>query len=384
MIISRVGVLVVLVAAGLSLAVAPAASAATGSISGTVMEFGGTTPIAGVEVCVESREEGSGEEWMYLCAETDELGEYSVPNIPDGSYVVEFWPKGLNYIRQYYPDKSFYEEAIPVTVASGAAVTGLDAHLKQGGTIRGRVTDALSGDGLQWVEVCAFVPDEFFGGCATSDAEGDYSIAGLPAGSYVVEFWSEEGYEDAYYGGGSGTPVQVSVGATASGIDAALEKGAMLSGRVTDAATGAGVAQTLVCLHPASPGAYGGCALSGKAGLYSFDGLPGGSYKVGFSEEPEEAFEDGYETQFYDGKATLAEASVITLAAHEARTGVDARLTRPAARPPVVVPILTSPFQVTQPPHRRSACRKGFEKKKVRGKAHCVKRGKKRHRKPHH
>ena len=375
---SRVGVLVVFVAAGLCLVAAPGASAATGSISGTVTQFGTATPIGGIEVCVESREEGaSGDEWFYVCVETGGSGGYSVPNVPDGSYTVEFWPKGQNYIRQFYLDASRYEDAIPVTVAGGQAVSGRDAHLKEGGIISGRVTDALSGDGLQGIEVCAFVPEEYFGGCAGSDANGDYSIPGLAAGSYVVEFWSEDGYQEAVYGGGNGTPVDVTVGATTSGIDAALEKGAGISGRVTDATTGAGVSRTLVCLHEASSGGYLGCTLSGSTGLYSFEGLAGGSYKVGFSEEPEPEFADGYSTQFFDGKATLAEANVITLAAPEVRTGIEGRLTRPGARSPVVAPIVTSPFHATRAPRHRAACKKGFKKKTVKGKTRCVKRKKK-------
>jgi hypothetical protein len=70
------------------------------------------------------------------------------------------------------------------------------APLVASGTIEGKVTDAVSTNGLQGIEVCALPleeteeeeNEELFFHCQTTGAQGAYTITSLTPGRYVVEF----------------------------------------------------------------------------------------------------------------------------------------------------------------------------------------------------
>jgi carboxypeptidase family protein len=185
---------------GLLLVPALAAAAPTGSIEGVVTDSSSHEPIEEAVVCAfrPSEEEES-------CEETDALGEYTLSGLAAGSYDVVFFAdfEGLNYITQFYNDKPFFSEAETVTVGAGATA-GIDAEMTEGSRITGRVTDAASAAPVGKVEVCAIeaADEEEFVSCEETEADGEYAIAGLPSGSYKVEFWAPElGYETQFYNG---------------------------------------------------------------------------------------------------------------------------------------------------------------------------------------
>lgn len=119
------GAALLLVACAFMLASAASASA-EGSISGTVTDSATGDFVEEVEVCAYPPEEFSLED----CDFTDSLGEYTIPELENGSYVVEFWGFEFGYITQYWDGKSSEEEADPVTVNDNA-VTGIDAALEK-------------------------------------------------------------------------------------------------------------------------------------------------------------------------------------------------------------------------------------------------------------
>jgi len=131
----------------------------------------------------------------------------------------------------------------------------------------------------------------------------------------------------------------------------------------------------LVCSAGALSGRLTHCTETNSSGHYVLYGLPTGSYKVAFSLEFREFFPgeppepDGYSTQFYNGKPTLAAADTLSLEAPKAVTGIDAHLLSSA--PAVISPAPnTAPLIPTHP--KRHKCRKHFKKKKVGGKVRCV------------
>jgi hypothetical protein len=217
------------------LLVPAAASAAplTGSISGTVTAASGGAALKGIEVCAD-RVGGEGE----ACTLTSASGEYLISGLVPGSYKVEFWPHGggLNYTTQYYDDQPTFSAAETVFVTAGATVPNVNAQLHEGGRIAGTVTDAASHAGLGEILVCALESISEEGVCALTGAGGQYTIAGLPSGSYEVVFlpdFEEKGlpgaYINQYYNNkpSFATANLVSVtapGGTTSGIDAALAR----------------------------------------------------------------------------------------------------------------------------------------------------------------
>jgi hypothetical protein len=369
-----------------------AALAATGSIEGTVTDAVTHDPIGEVEVCAWTADEGE----FAGCAFTESDGSYLLDELEPGEYKIEFWPEGLPYEFQFYEGTQTWSLAKPVTVASGATTSGIDAELDPVAAIAGVVTRSSDGQPVEEVEVCAWPvvePEESFGACAYTAGDGSYLIPGLEAGEYDVEFWpAYTGQNLAYqFYEGKDRPseadaVVVEAGDTTSGIDAELDPGAMIRGTVS---TGSGVPleEMLVCSIDAPTGQLWICNLTEGDGSYDLPLLSKGQYKVVFSPDLSEWFEeeeegefagDGYPTQFWNNQTTLAAANVIPLATGQLVTGIDARF-GPALVPPAITPIAPKP----RVHRKRKHCPKGKVRKKIKGKVRCVKRHKhRRHR--HH
>lgn len=201
-----------------------------------------------------------------------------------------------------------------------------------GGTIEGEVTSSATKEPLAGIEVCAFEP-EAIGGleeeegppfkCSQTVSGGTYAIAGLAAGSYVVEFRARAGLgldvQPQFYKGATheaeATRVSVEGGSATAGIDAALLAGGEVTGRVTSALTKAPLAEVIVCAVEAAAFELGACALTGATGEYTVEGLASGKYVVAFVPLEEEGSEVSYATQFYDGAATEAGATPVGVVA---------------------------------------------------------------------
>jgi Carboxypeptidase regulatory-like domain len=208
-----------IVVGALCLLLMPAlASAAT--IEGTVTDASTTEPVNGVNVCAYGPTES--------CAATGVNGEYSLPGLETGSYKVEFnaIAGGLNYVTEYYNNKSTFEKAEPVNVLGESVASGIDAALAEGGQITGTVTDEATSEPIDGVSVCGFRIGEDIISCDSTSATGAYTVIGLPTNSYKVEFNGEPEYELEYYNNKSSpikaNSVGVVAGATTSGINAAL------------------------------------------------------------------------------------------------------------------------------------------------------------------
>ena len=227
--------LAIVASAVLFVPVAASAAPLTGSIAGTVTAASGGAPLKGIEVCAY---ESASEEFEENCTVTSASGEYLISGLAPAEYKVEFWPhrEGLNYVTQYFSNKSTFAAADPVTVTAGTPHTGVDAQLQKGGSIAGTLTDAATHAPLAGVFVCSLEPvaEEFL--CALTGASGQYTIVGLPNGSsYRVEFGPEFEEETApgtyitqYYSAkptfATANLVAVTAPAITAGIDAALAK----------------------------------------------------------------------------------------------------------------------------------------------------------------
>lgn len=338
----------------------------------------GHAPIEGVLVCAYLLGGGFEEN----CDPTDSDGDYAITGIDGGEYKVEFWPgyKRLNYIAEYYNDREFFETADRIDLDEGETESAISAELETGAQIDGTVTALAGGAPLEEVEVCAYDENTFR--CAYTDEEGEYALAGLPAGSYEVEFWAYEGnfipqFFDNRDRWQEADPIGLALGDVESGVDAALKPGGQIKGVVSAAASGAPLDEVPVCALDAFEAELASCDYTNAAGSYALSRLSSNNYKVVFSlpeygEEGEE-FDDGYTTQFFNSKPTFVAADPLALIAPNTVSGVNARLLRigevptPPASPPgaAAAPIKKVPIS--------KKCRKGFKKKKVKGKQRCVK-----------
>jgi len=378
----------------LAMALAPAAAlAAGGSISGRVTAFSialggpGANPIEGVEVCAWSL--ASEEEWF--CAETDAEGNYEIAGLENDEYGVEFWGRPVGYELQFYNGRENWWEADPVVV-EGGPVTGVDAGLIPLAGIEGTVTRSSDGEPVEEVEVCAWpLSVEGFGGCTGTAGDGSYLISGLEPGEYKVEFWpgfTGQNLAYQFYKDRDrwleADAVSVEAEETTPGIDAELHPGATISGTVSKAATGVPLEEIRVCSIDGPTGQLWICTRTEPNGTYELPFHSKGQYKVVVSVNIAEWFgeeefiaeeEDGFPSQYWNNQTTLAAANVVPLATGQAVPGIDARLGPPA--PTVVVPpVVKAPVH-----HKRKHCRKGFVRKKVKGKVRCIRRH--RHRRHH-
>ncbi len=348
-----------------ALAIPAAAGAATpGSIAGKVTNAATGSPVASVYVCAYT----ATTDIYKGCAYTGPTGEYKIENLPAEGYKVEFDGSSSYegaYFTQWYSGKSDFAAADPVLVTEGNTATGINAALvERGGKISGTVTDAGNGAPIGNIEVCAanaaYSSIYFYESCQRTNSGGQYTLTHLEAGSYRVEFTSPYKYNEStgeselegpnyvtqFYPGKAhaeeGDLISVSDGSTTSGIDAALQAGATISGTVTDAITGAPLRGVDACAWGAS-NFY--CDSTNASGQYSITTVPTGSYKVEFDPEqlyigytpgqPEKEHWQRseyalaeYATQYWNDKFTFAAAESITATGGATTSGIDAKLTK--------------------------------------------------------
>lgn len=310
----------------------PAAGAEPGSISGVVTSEGGA-PVAGVSVMAYAYNSDWGGWWSWSkSTSTGPDGSYAFEDLADGDYRLQFQSLGFgfgpNIVAEYWKDAADLATATTITVSGGAPVAGIDPVLSIGSTISGAVTDEL-GAPVPGVSVTATpVGSWAAAGYGRTDANGVYRVAGLAEGSYTLEFRPSpesgpvagEWYDDAT-SRTAATPVTVTGGGAASGIDAVLAPAGSIAGVVTDTA-GTPAPYANVGVYRATAGDFPEWVASmttDGSGAYRIGGLAVGEYKVQFSTMGDLL------SEWYDDAADAASATVVPVAGG-ATTTVDGEL----------------------------------------------------------
>jgi Carboxypeptidase regulatory-like domain len=366
-------------------------AAAAGTISGSVTDGSTGAGIDSAEVCAWPLWD-TGEEWEGIggCTEPAPSGAYSLGDLVPGEYEVQFFPYASSYVTQWYDGALDPADADPVTVADGGTTPEIDAALTEAkGAIEGKVTSSVTGNPVAAVEVCAYQGNVgWLINCVETDGAGEYRVGALPSAEYYLEFnasgtglnLAPQVYDHAYIADDA-DPVEVAE-VTVTGVNAVLDAGAEISGRLYAAAGGAPLANVRVCLWRVWEDSKWACGRSNATGSYRFNRLPPLSYKVGLSSDyglfpngadPED---DGYLEQFWNNKPSRTSADVLALATGAQVSGVDAHLISSApVSPALQAPVLRPPIH-----HRKPLrCKRGFRKKRLKGKVRCVKVHKRRH-----
>ena len=318
-----------------------------GTIGGHVSDAVSHEPAFGIEACAYS-----GGTIVGHCEPTGHEGDYTIIGLPAGSYAVRFVPAdggdeqdfrigNQNYLPQFYEDAATEGAATPVASGPRTEKTGIDVEMHEGGGVSGTVTGPL-GEPLREAQACVVESAEDLGGrCGQTNVDGEYEIAGLYPGSYVVRFWASgqqqhelasEYFEDVL-GFGEAEPVTVTGTAVTEHIDAHLIPGGTMEGTVVDAFDGTPIAGVEICAE--AIGTDGGnCAESQGDGHYSMQLAPG-SYSVEFSlgyEEEDEAAVTEFVTQYFDGATEAGAATPVSIASKATVTGINAALEPAAGR----------------------------------------------------
>lgn len=195
-----------------------------GSIAGKVTGAGGAG-LAGV-VVLAFNADGA----ISAVALSGADGSYQTPGLAPGSYTLLFdtifapTAASRGYIDEYFDDRAA-PPYTPVVVTAGATASA-SASLAHGGQIAGRVTAADTGLGLSGVAVLVYDGSTLVS-FTMSDASGAYTTAGLPAGSYSLQFdptGSADEETALYAAQARAGAVAVTVGAVTPGADVALAR----------------------------------------------------------------------------------------------------------------------------------------------------------------
>jgi hypothetical protein len=166
---------------------------------------------------------------LYKVSDAD--GLTTIYGIIPGTYKLEFAPDSYYLADVYYGNASTIATAQTITVGSGQAVTGLTIQASQAATISGTITAARGGAPLGGLEVDAVDANGFSVGLAIANADGTYTISGVPAGSWHIEIVGGEAfggtfYQTEYYGGktteAGSKAVTVAAGQNLTGINQAV------------------------------------------------------------------------------------------------------------------------------------------------------------------
>lgn len=326
------------------------------SISGVVSNNEGE-PLAGLIVTAYRRQQ---RQWATARqTTTGNSGEYRFPWMPAGTYRLAIRdPQGI-YASIYYPNAGDIEEAADI-ILTGTAVEGLDATIDAGGQITGtltwpdgptpfnstielyRVTSAPitmrlnSSDNLDLapeLRQYRLVASQYF-----TETVVNYEFKGLAAGRYRVCAEANalrstlyECFDDVALGIDA-TDVVVAVGATVADVAIELGDGADLSTltglvMLEDGTPAVGVDVEIL---PAPNVDFFAVpqprmAITDDAGMFRFDELPYGNYRVRFSDP-----EGSYLASDYRATAGATEPTMVALD-HSEQISITATIT-PAAQ----------------------------------------------------
>jgi hypothetical protein len=306
-------------------AASSASADSTGSISGTVYGGSADVPLANVSVGLDL----PGGNYVQF-GTTDANGNYSFVGLAAASYVLNFQPSPSdNYAAQWWNNKSTLATATPISLSNGQALTGIDATLADGATVTGQVVSATGPAAFIQVNIMDSAGN--YVSSASTDNNGNYSLAGIPAGTFTAEFTDVQSVTDSYQwwnnedSYATADYFTTTAGQTTSDIDDTLASAgtASVSGTVYDSTTGSGLPFAGVdAFEP--DGTFAGSAGTAVDGSYTITGLAPGSYTLQFVP----GFDDpSLAGQYWQNEPSLASADYFTVSDGDALTGYDANLT---------------------------------------------------------
>lgn len=262
-------------------------------MSGDITEAASGDPVADGSVTVQILN-ASG---LALTSTTVSEGGWTSPALPDGDYKVLFRSASVGgpYVDQLHDGINCGAFCDPASEGELLTIAGanlsVDAALRAGGSIGGEVLSAETGDAIEG-RVELFTVDGDFVALTDIEADGQYLLSGLSAGSYLLYFspaGASTGYLGQVYEGITcpalacqfttlGTPISVELDQEVV-IDAQLQRGATLQGNLSRADDGGAVSAGFVRLSTPT-GDFVASRNPDAEGNYRFDAVVPGTYKL--------------------------------------------------------------------------------------------------------
>jgi hypothetical protein len=284
-----------------------------GALIGGVVQAVGGAPIGGITVTAFMNDPPAGGWPGVRETTTSPVGLYTLGPLTPGEY--RLWFHGSSsWVTEWWENKANDWEADFVPVNANDKVD-CNAVLASAGAISGHVT-ADGGGGLQGIAVDVYRWnggdwDQVPGGWWFTDEDGLYTVGGLEAGTYRVQFldpdgdWAREYYDDVPgWTGPDDVPVTAGFTTTA---DASLAPAGHIAGYVRD--PGANPLQGIDVSAALFLGEgldnqwdWLGGGQSGEDGHFTIDGLPAGTYSLELHDQNEVYTEEVYEDALNAGE----------------------------------------------------------------------------------
>ena len=241
-----------------------------GTVTGKVTDAN-NTPIPGATVNAMSEGTGRG-----ATAVTDSTGAFSL-SLSQGSYKIQ--ASAENYAMQFYPNSDRYDWASPLWIMPQSAMQEINFLLSPAKTIKGKVTDKTTGNGVANAWVNAWSNTVQASGGAQTGTDGSYTISVKPASDYTVNV-NVDGYAAQFYDNKKGMMDATPVDATQNiaNINFVLEKGKSIKGTVKDTA-GSPISYMRVDAYSDSTGSSAGDNTK-IDGTYTITVAPASDYRV--------------------------------------------------------------------------------------------------------
>lgn len=279
-------------------------------------------------------------------ARTNESGAYTLTQLTAGSYWIKFDPSvndaTTNYLAEFYSNKLDFTAADAVNVSLNTTTTGINAALDRknpgslSGGITGRITGMDTGQPLDDIVVSVHDNSGSIVQTGFTDASGIYTVTGLATGAYRVRFepssfGGTKAYAAEYYNDKStltdADAINVTAPVITSGVDAALERGGQITGRIIAVDGGVPLKFVTVFVYDAA-GNLVDLVFSDASGIYTTTGLATGSFKLQFSTRVASGLAGEYLGEFYSDKPSLEAADLIGVTKPNVTSAVDTQLAR--------------------------------------------------------
>ena len=303
-----------------------------GSISGTVFQDDGTTPVTGEDICVDVyRNDPCDESWDRVggdCLDTAD-GTYSITGLPAGSYYLYTnTPSASKYVEEWWADPSSTSDcggAEQVTVTAGNTTTDIDFQLDTGGTISGTLYDESTGQpitGLAGMKVFAYTGDpcdENYEGDIEVQTDGTFQARGIKDGTFYLRTRTRNSYVDEWWDGSgsdfscsAAQAVVVQNGDDHTDVNFYLDQGSTISGHVYERdgktpidAQGRELRVQVFQGDPCSSPTWVMSAATFDAdGGYQTAALPDGTYYLRFKESGSDTSDDIHQREWWADPAS--------------------------------------------------------------------------------
>ena len=192
--------------------------------------------------------------------------------------------------------------AAPVTVEAGAITDGLVVGVRRGSSLRGRIVDDASGQGIAWAVAVLIDADKRRHAAVRTDAAGNFAFGGFPAGTYYLRtamsttfgqnrFPDRHAYFDRVWGAdapcseqlcepGSGTALILDGITDMENLELRVEPGPVIRGFIIDPITRAAIGRGAVEVFDGEDRLVGRYVLSGLDRQYQTTALAPGTYRL--------------------------------------------------------------------------------------------------------